>query len=112
MTELNQLNQQSEQKAVLLEKINQETAQIAWDELQVYFAAGRTFLVSDDLDLIEVAYAMQVDDYTLVQDWMKQGMLVKVSNDKASKWVEQKATLWAVVVKPWVLIQETKKDLP
>ena len=105
---MTELNQQTEDKAVLMEKINQETAQIAWDELQVYFAAGRTFLVSNDLDLVEVAYSMQIDDYAVVQEWMKQGLLTKVTNDKASTWFDNKANLWAVVVKPWVLLQESQ----
>lgn len=105
---MSELELQTDHKAVLMEKINQETARIAWDELQVYFAAGRTFLVSGELDLVEVAYCMEVDNHDLVQEWIKTGLLAKVTMDQAGKWFESKASLWACVVKPWVLVQEPK----
>ncbi len=43
-------------------KVNLETAQIAWKELQRYFASGVALAVAADLDLVEVAYQMSVDN--------------------------------------------------
>jgi hypothetical protein len=87
-------------------RINSETAKIPWRELQRLFAAGKVFHVHRDLDLIEVACAMQRDDVEQVKTWTDGAGLSRVADDRARTWLEREATLWAVVVKPWVLVQE------
>ncbi len=86
-------------------KINSETARIAWKELQRYFAGGYTLLVSDELDLIEVAYQMQQDNASQIEQWMQNTQIQQVSNEQAREWFNNDAELWACVIKPWVLIQ-------
>lgn len=87
-------------------KINSETAKIPWLELQRYFAAGKVMQVSAELDLVDVAYAMEQDDIEQVQQWTVASQLGPVSDDKAREWVSSESSLWAVVIKPWVLVQE------
>ncbi len=91
-------------------KINSETAKIPWRELQRFFAAGKLRLVAPGLDLVEVAYALQQDDTDAVQSWVENAELASVSDDQARQWHAQDAVLWAVVVKPWVLIQALAED--
>lgn len=86
-------------------KINLETSRIAWSELQRFFAAGTAVYVAANLDLIEVATRIADDDKAQVQQWMQQGLLGQVSDEQARIWFEGDAELWAVVVKPWVLVQ-------
>ena len=86
-------------------KINLETSRIAWSELQRFFAAGTAVYVAANLDLIEVATRIADDDKAQVQQWMQQGLLGQVSDEQARAWFEVDAELWAVVVKPWVLVQ-------
>ena len=87
-------------------RINSETAKIPWRELQRLFAAGKVFHVHRDLDLVEGACAMQRDDVEQVKSWSDGARLSRVADDRARAWLEREATLWAVVVKPWVLVQE------
>ena len=87
-------------------KINSETARIPWPELQRFFAAGKVMQVSAGLDLVDVAYAMQQDDVEQVQLWTEAQQLGPVSDDQAREWFSNESSLWAVVVKPWVLVQE------
>lgn len=87
-------------------RINGETARIPWRELQRFFAAGKVFHVHRDLDLVDVAYAMQQDDVELIAGWTESARLERVADARAKSWLEREATLWAVVVKPWVLVQE------
>ena len=87
-------------------KIIGETAKIPWLELQRFFAAGKVFWVDGELDLVEVAAAMQHDDVTRVGEWTSSGRLAPVSDDQARTWVSADQLLWAVTVKPWVLVQE------
>ncbi len=86
-------------------KINTETARIPWRELQRFFAAGKVMHVSRELDLVDVAYALQQDDLEQVKTWTDRLQLFPVSDDQARRWVDEDAMLWAVVVKPWVLVQ-------
>lgn len=88
------------------EKVNLETSQIAWTELQRFFANGSAVFVSPDLDLVEVAYQFSIDNKDQVADWLQNKQIGLVTDAQALAWFEQDAAVWAVVVKPWILVQE------
>ena len=94
-------------RELLRAKINSETAKIPWLELQRFFAAGRVLLVAPGLDLVDVAYALQQDDIDQVKRWADSAQITPVPDDLARAWVSDEASLWTVVVKPWVLVQPT-----
>lgn len=87
-------------------KVNLETSLISWLELQRFFAAGLAIAVDNDLDLIEVAYQFSIDNKALVEDWLTNKQIAPVSDEQASQWYDQKTEVWAVVVKPWILVQD------
>ncbi|MFT5219202.1 MAG: hypothetical protein ACI9LO_000051 [Planctomycetota bacterium] len=89
-------------------KINSETAKIAWSELQRHFASGNMLFVSAQLDLVEVAFAFHEDDAQAVEQWMSAGSLSPANDEQARNWYQQDSSIWAVVVKPWVLVQDVK----
>lgn len=91
------------------EKLMLETAKIPWKELQYFFAAGHAVYVAAELDLISVAHHIANDDRDIVENWMNTGKINNVSNDQARSWYQNEALVWAVVVKPWVLIQDEKQ---
>lgn len=91
-------------------KIVTEMARIPWLELQRFFAAGKVFQIATELDLVDVAYAFQEDKIEQVKSWTEGEQVLSVSDDQAKQWVATDATLWAVVVKPWVLVQTIKAD--
>ena len=91
---------------VLKAKITAETAQINWLELQKFYAAGDVLQVSADLDLVEVAYAFAIDAKAQVVVWLTQHQLGRVEPAQAQVWYQQQQTLWAVVISPWVLVQD------
>ncbi|MCK5121525.1 MAG: DUF2288 domain-containing protein [Methylococcales bacterium] len=91
-------------------EINLETSQIPWHELQRFFASGLAISVSPEIDLVEVAYQFSMDNKTEVEQWLKEQKVVPVSDQQALKWFEQESTVWAVVVKPWVLVQESSNE--
>jgi len=43
------------------EKINLETSQIPWQQLQRFFAKGEVLFVASELDLVDVAYQFSQD---------------------------------------------------
>lgn len=89
-------------------RLLQETAQIPWRELQRFFAAGNAVAVDDSLDLLEVANTLARDDAPRLKAWMENGKVDAVSDGQAGEWFEQDVMVWAVVIKPWVLVQKRK----
>jgi hypothetical protein len=96
------------QDALLRAKLNQETARMQWKDLQRYFAAGMVIGVSPDLDLVEVAVRVALDDKDAVARWMQENRLAKVGDTQAAAWWDADISLWTVVVKPWILVQPPK----
>lgn len=86
-------------------KINSETAKIPWQELQRFFAGGNTLLVATELDLVDVACAFHQDEVNIVKSWTDDGRVGAVTDEQARDWIDKDTPLWAVVVKPWVLLQ-------
>jgi hypothetical protein len=86
-------------------RINQETSKIAWKELQRFFAGGKVLMASTDLDLVDVAFQMSEDNLEQIRQWAAAGKLARVPDEQAHEWFETDALVWAVVVRPWVLVQ-------
>ncbi len=97
--------QANEDVALLRAKINLETGRIPWKALQGFFAAGDVLAAAPGLDLVEVAVQMSRDNRGQVEAWLGDGRLGPVSDAQALAWYEADAEVWAVVVKPFVLIQ-------
>jgi hypothetical protein len=89
----------------ILTKINRETSKLAWSELLPFFAKGMAIYVSHKLDLIKVAHVLSEDDKQQFEAWMEEGLVANVSDEQASAWHESNVIVWAVVIKPWVLVQ-------
>jgi hypothetical protein len=102
---------ESKLQEVYRAKINQETSRIAWKELQRFFASGAALLVASDLDLVEVAFQLSEDNKQQVTQWLSGGKIGKVTDEQALAWYAADADVWAVVVSPYVLIQEVKDVL-
>lgn len=90
---------------LIREKVNLETSQIPWLELQRFFANGSAVSVSPELDLVEVAYQFSCDNKALVAQWLSENKVAKVTDEQAKAWLSEDALVWAVVVKPWLLVQ-------
>ncbi len=98
----------SEPIEVLKARLNMETAKIGWSELQRPFAKETVFVVAPELDLVETAARMIHDEKTVVEDWLDQEKIMQASIEDAKRWNETDPDLWAVVVAPWILVQEAK----
>jgi hypothetical protein len=91
-------------------QVNLETAQIGWRELQPYFARGATVAVEGTLDLVDVAFQISKDNKQQVAKWMASGQIGRVTDEQALAWYEADALLWAVVARPYVLVQDKNRD--
>ena len=93
----------------LKHKLLAETSKIAWKELQVFFAQGSAIHVASKLGLVDVAMQMSRDNAEQVKQWMDAGLIAPVSDEQAKLWYDNDILVWAVVVKPWILVQNLKQ---
>ncbi|POR46215.1 hypothetical protein B0G62_12665 [Paraburkholderia eburnea] len=90
----------------LYAKLLGETAKIDWQDLERFFAQGKLLSVARDLDLVSVAEAIASDDGTQVAQWLSAGHVERMQAETAADYAARKPELWAVVVSPWVCVQE------
>lgn len=105
---VNRMTPSEKQDQLLRAKLNLETSQMPWKELERYFAAGMVVAVSAELDLVDVAVRIANDDITSIKQWMSENRISRVSDVQAAAWTEADLSLWTVVVKPWILVQPNK----
>lgn len=96
---------------ILRAKLNLETAQLAWPELERHFARGVVIKVAAGTDLVEAALQVAENNTATVQGWLTEGRLAKAELHDAEDWHARQPMFWAVVVAPWVLIQEVQPEL-
>lgn len=96
---------QAQATPYLNEKLNLETAQIHWHELQTHFARGLTIYVDPELDLVNIAHLVAEDSSSAILLLMREGKVGAVTPAQAQHYWQQNRLMWAVVVAPWVLVQ-------
>lgn len=99
-----------DQQIDIEQKLNSETAIIAWSELVRHFARGVVINVGAQLDLLDVAECLARDDTEQLQVWLDTGRLERATDDNARDWTIREPQFWCVVTAPWVLVQECDSD--
>ncbi len=92
----------------IVTRLNKETARIGWSELARLFASGVVIVVADGLDLVDVARNFIEDDKGRIKKLLDLGNIHNAETADAERWNTANAEVWAVVVAPWVLVQENK----
>lgn len=85
-----------------------ESGRVHWVELQPHFARGVVFSVVPELNLVHVASEFVRDNQANVSTWLQKNQIIKVTDTQAKAWLEPNPLFNAIVVAPWVLIQEAK----
>lgn len=88
------------------QKLNHDTAKIRWSSLNQYDQIDAIVQVDTTLDLIEVACEFASDNSNQVKQWLEESLVGKISPDTAQLWLTKDPELWAVVVSPWILVQD------
>lgn len=92
-------------------RLNSETGKLGWPELQRHFARGVVVIAAPGMDLVEVATRMSMDDGEAIGQWLTAEKIRRASEEDARHWVESDTGFWAVVVAPWVVVQEITQPL-
>jgi hypothetical protein len=91
---------------LLRQKLALETARIDWRALEVHHARGVVVQVSEQLDLVDVAMQLISDNKSQFEAWLASGAIGPVADADAHAWHHNQTAVWALVVAPWVLVQQ------
>lgn len=95
----------TERETMLRQEYHSQTSRIHWHDLQTYYAHGSVVCIASDLNLVDVAVQLGLDNTSRFQGWIESGEVAAVSEQQALAWYETNEELWAVVAAPWVLVQ-------
>lgn len=88
-----------------------ETSKLPWVDLEKHFARGVVFKVSKGIDILDVAIVLSRDDKDTLEKWINDKKVTGAEIEDAKKWHDASASLWTVVIAPWVLVQEIENKL-
>ncbi|MGE8345096.1 DUF2288 domain-containing protein [Pseudomonas helleri] len=100
----------NQEPSTLYAKLLGETSTIEWKVLLPFFAKGDLLWVDPALDLIDAAIAVTQDEAEKIKAWMASGVFGKMTTEHALDVNARDPELWAVVVSPWVMVQERAKN--
>lgn len=99
----------SKQEQNLRSKLEAEIGPAHWKVIRPHFLRGAIIIVSPELDLVDVAVKVAEDDTNAIKTWIEEGKLTKPFPEDAKRWEEEKEEPKALVVEPFVLIQDPTK---
>jgi hypothetical protein len=86
-------------------ELQQQIAQMDWKDLIPHAQRDVLIVVDQNLDLIEVGYAIAEDKTSLVQNWISEQLIQKPSSQQLSLWNENPSHKFnTIIVQPFVLI--------
>ena len=88
------------------EKIAKYTGEVSWKYLKPHYESGALLWVDPSLTLAQVAEALSADETETVANWLGNGDLVKIGELHANQWEESDELFTAVVITPFVLMQQ------
>jgi hypothetical protein len=62
--------------------------------------------VAPGADLIKVAIALNQDNAAQIRTWLGDKAVFEIADQQAMQWYENQTILWALVIPPFVLVQE------
>lgn len=83
-----------------------EIHRVDWKPLAPHARRGGLILVDAQLDLVDVALAVALDDSASVREWMERRQLAKPAEAQIDSWqddTEERFTI--LIVQPYVLVQ-------
>ena len=90
------------------DQIEKYTGTVDWKYLEKHFQNGALVYVDEKLDIKKVAKVISEDNKDQVSLWLGSGDLIKPGEQHAQYWMESKTSFTALIVTPFVLIQENK----
>ena len=94
-------------KNKLKDKLKSEIDQADWSMLKVHHDNGALFVVSNKLNLVDVAAAVALDEVNLVKIWLENGDLRRLEDNHVKEFEKNQQVKIGdvVIVQPYVLMK-------
>ena len=90
----------------LYKKLQEEKTEISIKDLQVHQKRKALILVSDTLDITEVAVLIALDDKKSIENWLSKSLIENVEDDQFKSMTQNNNKIFSfIIVQPFVLIQ-------
>ncbi len=90
----------------LRKKIKEELDTAEWAWLKPHLEREALIVVDEDLNLIETAMSVAMNDTETIQDLMTRELLTKPTGQQVSTWdADEKRPFLFLIIQPFVLIQ-------
>jgi hypothetical protein len=84
----------------------------SWDMLKPHHERGAVFMLSDQLNLVEVATAIAKDDVGKVKSWLESKEMRQISEEEVELWekMDREKIVNFLIVQPYVIIQKIQRS--
>lgn len=87
------------------QQLQEQLAEITWKELKPHAERSALIIVDQNLDLVEVGYAIAQDNAKVVQNWISEQLIQKPTAQQLDIWNENENQMFkTIIVNPFVLI--------
>ena len=92
----------------LRKKLSEELEICSWSILKEHHSRNVVFVINEELDLVEVAISLALDEVDKVKTWKDAGDFREPDSYEIKKWNEDpdKKIATFIIVQPFVLIQK------
>ncbi len=91
----------------LREKMKSDLEVAEWELLKPHLERDALIIVSEELDLVDVATAVAEGRLKSVEQWMQKNLMTKPTAAQLHAWEQNPNTPFSfLIVQPWVLIQQ------
>ena len=91
----------------LKERLEKDVADISWKDLQPHARRDAVIVVTEDLELSEVAVAIAEDNTTSVKNWIGNSAIAKPTSEQLTDWNQTpEKQFTALIVQPFVVVKE------
>ena len=93
------------------QKLEKYVGEVTWEYLEPHFLNDSLIYIDNSLCIKSVGNAFAQDDKKKVEEWLKKGDALKPGQAHAKYWKEANSTFIALVVSPFVIIQEKGNNI-
>ncbi len=94
--------------ADIVDQFKKDLAEVCWKDLRIHLQHGGIIIVTEGLDLIDVAVAVAEDRKPQVEAWIADGALTEPGSEQIETWeTELEKPFRLLIVQPFILIQAT-----
>lgn len=91
-------------------QLEKDLATISWQEILPHAKRDAVVVINQDLDILDVAEAIALDNSSQVNNWILHELITKPSAQQLTKWnSEPELVFTTAIVQPFVIIKPNLK---